>query len=772
MKKHKIIHRFLISYLLFLLIPIVSSVLIYMSTAKMVESDIILSNKQFLEDSIEILDKELANIDYTINRLIMNNDVNSFLNTETPSSGSSDFFKVMLASYEIHSYTINTDFIKELLVYSRANDFIITTERVHTEIKNDYDYFFKFGDLTYEQWNKEILNSYHHYSFLPAINVFFAGNVHEVIPFIQSVPFFSRKHFKGNIMGFIDVEKLGVLLMRLNREEMGCVYLFNSSDSLLATFGDTELNLDPLELLSSERTSIENLKIENRKWLISQTTSKIAGFRILSILPSTYIDQKISYIEKIILTITVFLLILGTLSALYLSYRNSKPVLELSDIARKQLDNINCGGNDLDIIKTGMTNLIQSNKELFDYKKMQIPLSRNSFLEKLLNCKNSFSGNMDAMLKYNEIELGNPPYNVILIFIEGYGPHLNDEILAEKDLVRIVIINTWKNIFSEKGYFLQIDTEHIVWIYGESETQQLKKNMTQLHSRLKLDNSINILLSRGRSQKKINDICKSYQEASQGMAYMLTIGKDKPICNFDERPQRSDVFLYNIDLESRLILYIKTGQVNEMNEVLDVIYRENFEKRNLSVFMMNQLLKTLQNTLIRVNEKYQDNNKSTIDTHTISSPTSAIEKFNIIRELFTRLVHKVTELNNTELQNLKETILKYIDKNYSDQNLNLDAVADQLGYKESYLYHFFYDSFEQSFASYLESLRLTKACELLKTRSNTIDSIAENTGYGSAHSFRRAFKRRFDVSPTIYKKSLLIPSGKTDFQVTNVLDIF
>ncbi len=752
MKKHKIIHRFLISYLLFLLIPIVSSVLIYMSTAEMVESDTIQSNKQFLEDSIEILDKELANVDYSINRLIMNNDVNTFLNTKTPSSGSPDFFKVLRASYEIHSYSINTDFIKELLVYSRANNFIITTERVHTEIENDYNYFFRFGDFSYEQWNEEILNAYHHYSFLPATDVSFSGNDLEVIPFIQSVPFFSRKHFKGNIMGFIDAEKLKSLLNRLNREKMGCVYLFDSNDKLLISIGNTELKTDPLMLLTSGKTSIENMKIENRKWLISQSTSRIAGFRILSILPSSYIDNKIFYIKRIIFSITFLIILLGILFALYLSYRNSKPVLELTDIARKQLVNIDFKGSDLDIIKYGMTNLIRTNRELSEYKKTQIPLSRNSFLERLLNEKSGYSGNIKAMLKYNEIELGDPPYNVVLLNIGGYGSHINDDILAEKDLIRIIIIDAIKKVFPQNGYFLNIDTENIVWVYQELKTEAVKKRLLELNVVLKQENTMDVLISRGRPQNTIREISTSYREASQGMEYMLTIDKENPICNFDELPERADSFYYTVDLESRLILFIKTGQVCEMSSILDEIFMENFKNRDLSVFMMNQLLKSLFNTLIRINEFFLERNKYPIDLNSISSISSAIDKFIELKRQFTTLANKTVDLNDTELKNLKDTLLDFIDENYSNPGLNLDILADKFGYKESYLYHFFQDTIDQSFASYLESIRLNKACEYLKESENTIDLIAEQTGYGSSHSFRRAFKRRFDVSPSLYKK--------------------
>jgi len=46
---------------------------------------------------------------------------------------------------------------------------------------------------------------------------------------------------------------------------------------------------------------------------------------------------------------------------------------------------------------------------------------------------------------------------------------------------------------------------------------------------------------------------------------------------------------------------------------------------------------------------------------------------------------------------------------------------------------------------------LEKACELLQNRKKTIDEIAFAVGYTSSHSFRRAFKRKYGVSPANFQ---------------------
>jgi AraC-like DNA-binding protein len=48
-------------------------------------------------------------------------------------------------------------------------------------------------------------------------------------------------------------------------------------------------------------------------------------------------------------------------------------------------------------------------------------------------------------------------------------------------------------------------------------------------------------------------------------------------------------------------------------------------------------------------------------------------------------------------------------------------------------------------------VRLTEACRRLAARRSTIESVARSVGYASDDAFRRAFERRFGVSPRHYR---------------------
>lgn len=64
------------------------------------------------------------------------------------------------------------------------------------------------------------------------------------------------------------------------------------------------------------------------------------------------------------------------------------------------------------------------------------------------------------------------------------------------------------------------------------------------------------------------------------------------------------------------------------------------------------------------------------------------------------------------------------------------------------------DSFQETFTAYVQRLRLSKACELLKESILTIDEVAAAVGYSSAPVFRRAFKRQYGIPQAIYRENM------------------
>ncbi len=103
--------------------------------------------------------------------------------------------------------------------------------------------------------------------------------------------------------------------------------------------------------------------------------------------------------------------------------------------------------------------------------------------------------------------------------------------------------------------------------------------------------------------------------------------------------------------------------------------------------------------------------------------------------------------NNTTLHN----ILNFCEENYTD-DITIDDIADALHFSKYYISRLFNKKIMISFKTYINNLRVKKACDMLKQSDEKISYIANESGFGSIRSFNRAFEQIMNMTPAQYRK--------------------
>lgn len=95
-------------------------------------------------------------------------------------------------------------------------------------------------------------------------------------------------------------------------------------------------------------------------------------------------------------------------------------------------------------------------------------------------------------------------------------------------------------------------------------------------------------------------------------------------------------------------------------------------------------------------------------------------------------------------------MIEFIDSNYMEQ-LALSDMAQMFELNTSYCCQLFQKYFDCSFSSYIISLKMNKALEMLAGSNMKISDIAAFLHYDYTH-FCKSFKKHFGITPYLYRK--------------------
>jgi transcriptional regulator GlxA family with amidase domain len=92
--------------------------------------------------------------------------------------------------------------------------------------------------------------------------------------------------------------------------------------------------------------------------------------------------------------------------------------------------------------------------------------------------------------------------------------------------------------------------------------------------------------------------------------------------------------------------------------------------------------------------------------------------------------------------------------------MSVETLARRAALSPCQFFRRFKEHFGSSPALFVETLRLNEARRRLSVGESSIEGVAESVGFNGADSFRRAFERRFRVTPSKYRRSFGLPSER------------
>ncbi len=106
--------------------------------------------------------------------------------------------------------------------------------------------------------------------------------------------------------------------------------------------------------------------------------------------------------------------------------------------------------------------------------------------------------------------------------------------------------------------------------------------------------------------------------------------------------------------------------------------------------------------------------------------------------------------NNVAASSAFKAVINYCTQNY-DKELSLSLLERELHISKYYISHLFAEKMRLRFNDYINSLRVSHACRLLREDELSITAIGSAVGFSTPRTFNRAFQKEMDMTPSEYR---------------------
>ena len=761
LKRTRIFRGFLLSYILILILPYAFGSFVYFKALGIIEKDTKDARIFMLKQSSTIIDNYLKDLDRTVVSMSLNPNLKTLMYMNQPGYGSTDVYYLRLTQKELKTFNSSSTFRSDFYIFLKQGDLVLTSADVNFGIKDYYVNNFKDYNLSYEIWNQKILNSIHNREINSENTLVYKGNSDQkprYLTYVQSLPLESPQKNQGSIVFLINAGDIDKLLMGVDESKTGYTYILDKNGKMVTGVSNNNNSFPDISIERNSSTGFTFKKIDGIDMAVIYIKSSYNNWTYVTALPTKVFMDKAIYIKKIIVTIVIITLLLGVCISIYLTRRNIRPIQETMLTLRKffkgELGN---GKNEYDFLKNGVAKLVNTHDEMKKSMDTQELMMRSTFISRLMHGEISDQSEIEILSEHLDINLKGKKHAAVIIVLNRFSNIVNREVLIEQDINRVIIENVISKYIGGNGYTYILDADQITLLLNydtddDLECEKITETMLlNVRNELQETFNININFGVGNLYEKVADINLSFSEAKNTLIALNEVNTDNSIIWYKNVKKESSAYYYPMELELQLINMAKSGNKNDIDRVLDIIYSKNFIQNSLTNYMEYNLFFDMRGTIIKtsggVSEKLDL--KEVINSN--YSTMNVTEIFDTMKNAYYSICNEVSNKKRSHNNQLLEKLTDYIQSNYFSSEVSACNIASQFNISECYFSQFFKEQIGETFSDYLEKIRINRACELLTEKKMSVEDTSRLVGYNSAYTFRRAFKRVTGVLPTEYR---------------------
>ncbi|RKN85830.1 helix-turn-helix domain-containing protein [Paenibacillus ginsengarvi] len=749
----------LLSYFVILFIPVSISAVMYTNMENTMVGNASRSNLAMLEQVRQIMDKNMQEVD----QLIVQVATHPKLQTLWTIPEEEKYIQYEEAFKALKNIRTGAGFVSDLYIHLRKGD-VILSPMFKTDATTYFTQLYPYADKSLQQVRDEILSGYHFKTFWPVTAIRDVSSSKNFIQCAVSLPLGESNNVWGTLVMSIEDQQIYNLLKQIEWAGSGSMYIIDDQGQvIMSTTGNFRLP-EGLSDKIATRSGYQSYSIGNRTEMVSHTTGQ-GGWKYVSLVPESVVLERVNEIKALALTLLGLAVVLGAIVAYWMANRSYSPIRDMMlAIMNGQKPDKKMLVNEYEFIKSSIAESLAEGKELKQKLEGHLPVVRTYFLTRLLKGQADLATLKEQSLEFMGVSFKHEYVCVALIEVDESSGFLTDHSERDWALLRFVLFNLSSELLGESGYVMETDRNRLALLLNlPDDSEQSRRERDELIEELKA-------MTEGRFRTKIAvgvssirhglaETGNCYEEALNALDYRIIHGASS-LVHFEAIQDKGGTFYhYPMETEAQLMNYVKSGDYNSVELLLDDLYEQNIVSRGMTPEMGKCLFFDLLSTILKVLNALKIDEQQLFGSHdpvkSIAGSSSVESMLHKLKELCRTVCASVREARTDQGERLSLQLKLYIDEHYANHGLSLTSIADFFGMTPQYVSGFFKKQNGENLTDYLLAVRIREAKRMLADPEQTVLQIAQKVGYATDIGFIRVFKKIEGITPGKYRETLL-----------------
>ncbi|MDR6551861.1 AraC-like DNA-binding protein [Paenibacillus qinlingensis] len=746
------------THIIIFLVPVIIGMFAYGKLEKVIYTNATHTNQALVNQYRERIDSRIKDVQQFATSITINPTIQNIILLSKRGTENEEYLAYSLF-LELAKYRSSNPLIESYYIHLAATDSIVSNS-FKTQTEPFYRIQLQQPPGEYDHWRKKLFDAHYYQTFLPAEHRSSGVNY---VTFAQTMPVSSRNQGDATLVLDIaankmldDVEATDV------RDGMRLYVLNKDNEVIINTNTEHPFNMTLLENMKDGSNTFR-MRGEGGEEIITYEISQQTGWKYLAIKPTVQFMAPVTKIKNMALIALLLCMLIGIPISYIAAKRNYSPLSNLIGLIRNRRREGEVSGNEWDLVQFSLEESIAEESRLRSKLHMQFPVMRSSFISRLLKGQIDFESFDDSTLEFAGIRFHSNTFAVVLIDIEDVDvAHHAERQWAHH---RFIVANIMNDALLEHGllgYSVEMSRERIgVLVNGGPDAtlatlkEKLKVMLADFMALLQQRFAIQLTVAVSDHCVGIERINKGYIEALRTIDFKLVRGSCT-LLFFDELGETESSFYYPIEFEAQIIAGVKLANFESISELLEQVYRMNFQSNALSPergkWLMYNMVSTLLKSLHSMNTDYKEVFPNEEDPELRLGPHGTIrEMFEDIKSMYQGVCDHFKLEKSERGEQLQLQVTAYIHEHVYDVMLGLVSISDHFGLSPQYISKLFKMQTGETITECIAKIRIEEAKRLLIGTDLPVMDISLKLGYSTDIGLTRIFKKHEGVTPGKYR---------------------